>query len=409
MGATTERQVVMPRLSDGMHDGTIVSWLIADGAPVTEGEDLVEIETDKATAVYQAPAGGTLKHLVAERETVPVGMPIADLGGDGVNKSEETATKPNAPSLPETSPRSSLAPALRSSPRANGRERRRASPLARRLAAEAGVDLSSVSGSGPRDRVTRRDVEAYVQHGVSVAPTEPVPGGAAGPERELVSLTRSQSVVARRMAEAKSTIPDFQTAVEIDMEGCVSLREALRALSEDEPVPSYNDMVIRACALALREHPRVNSSYRGDSIELHGAINVGMAVAADQRLLVATIRGADRSDLRRIASETRRLARRVREQTITPAEVSGATFTVSNLGMFGVDRFTAVINPGQAAILAVGAVAPRAVVRDGGLVARTMMQATLSADHRIVYGADAARFLASIRRLLEHPVALLAG
>jgi pyruvate dehydrogenase E2 component (dihydrolipoamide acetyltransferase) len=214
-------------------------------------------------------------------------------------------------------------------------------------------------------------------------------------------------VVVRRMTQAKATIPDFQVSVEIDMEGCRDLRSSLTQLELDGPVPSYNDMVIKACAGALRTHPRVNSSYRDDAIELHETISVGMAVAADDRLLVATVRQADVLGLSQIAAETRRLAAGVRDETITPAELSGASFTVSNLGMLGVDDFTAVINPPQAAILAVGAVAPRPVVRDGELVARTTMRATLSADHRVLYGADAAAFLATVKNLLEQPVRLL--
>jgi pyruvate dehydrogenase E2 component (dihydrolipoamide acetyltransferase) len=214
-------------------------------------------------------------------------------------------------------------------------------------------------------------------------------------------------VVLRRMTQAKATIPDFQVSVEIDMEGCRDLRSSLTQLELDGPVPSYNDMVIKACAGALRTHPRVNSSYRDDAIELHETISVGMAVAAADRLLVATVRQADVLGLSQIAAETRRLAARVRDETITPAELSGASFTVSNLGMLGVDDFTAVINPPQAAILAVGAVAPRPVVRDGELVARTTMRATLSADHRVLYGADAAAFLATVKNLLEQPVRLL--
>jgi pyruvate dehydrogenase E2 component (dihydrolipoamide acetyltransferase) len=211
------------------------------------------------------------------------------------------------------------------------------------------------------------------------------------------------------MAQAKSTIPDFQVSVEIDMEGCRELRTSLTQLELEGPVPSYNDMVIKACAGALRKHPRVNGSYRDEAIELHESVNVGMAVAADQRLLVATVKHADDLNLKEIAAETRRLAARVRDETIMPAELSGATFTVSNLGMLGVDDFTAVINPPQAAILAVGAVTPRAVVRNGELVARTTMRATLSADHRVLYGADAAAFLATVKSLLEQPLLLLLG
>lgn len=381
MTATTSETVItMPRLSDGMEDGTIVAWLVAEGEPVGVGADLVEIETDKATAVYQAPFGGVLRRLLQEGETAAVGAAIADLGGSG----------------------------------GQSQSRRKASPLARRRAAEAGIDLQTVAGSGPRGQIRRRDVEAHVPEaggdhgtpaGVTATAPEPEPDDAITGRR--VPLSRSQMVVVRRMAQAKSTIPDFQVSVEIDMEGCRELRSSLSELGRDGPVPSYNDMVIKACAGALHTHPKVNSSYGADAIELHDEVNVGMAVAADERLLVATVKQADVLSLHEIAAETRRLAARVRDETITPAELSGATFTVSNLGMLGVDDFTAVINPPQAAILAVGAVAPRAVVRDGELVARTTMRATLSADHRVLYGADGARFLATVKSLLEQPLALL--
>jgi pyruvate dehydrogenase E2 component (dihydrolipoamide acetyltransferase) len=213
-----------------------------------------------------------------------------------------------------------------------------------------------------------------------------------------------QQVIARRMAESKATVPEFTLRSEIDMHDCVALRTQLKALGGE--VPSYNDMVVKACALALREFPRANGSYRDASFELHSRVNVGIAVAATDALVVPTIFDADRKSLREIARESRALAERVRTGTVTPPELSGGTFTVSNLGMFGVTDFTAVINPPQAAILAVGALTPRAVVRDGELVARHTMGVTLACDHRILYGADAAQFLARIRVLLEQPLAL---
>jgi pyruvate dehydrogenase E2 component (dihydrolipoamide acetyltransferase) len=223
-------------------------------------------------------------------------------------------------------------------------------------------------------------------------------------------LTRTQGVIARRMAESRATIPAFELRTEIDMEAAVALRTELKELGGDAPgaggIPSFNDMVVKACALALREFPRANGSYRDAKFELYGRINVGVAVAAPDALVVPTVFDADRKSLREIARETRALAERVRAGAITPPEISGGTFTVSNLGMFGVTDFTAVINPPQAAILAVGALAPRAVVRDGELVARHTMNVTLACDHRILYGADAAQFLARIRALLERPLAL---
>ena len=220
----------------------------------------------------------------------------------------------------------------------------------------------------------------------------------------MQELTRTQKLIARRMAESKATVPEFTLRSEVDMEACVTLRTALKALGGE--VPSYNDMVVKACALALREFPRANGSYRDGRFELHSRVNVGIAVATKDALVVPTIFDADQKSLREIARESRALAERVRAGTATPPELSGGTFTVSNLGMYGVTDFTAVINPPQAAILAVGALAPRAVVRDGELVARNTMGVTLACDHRILYGADAAQFLARIRELLEQPLAL---
>jgi pyruvate dehydrogenase E2 component (dihydrolipoamide acetyltransferase) len=219
--------------------------------------------------------------------------------------------------------------------------------------------------------------------------------------------TRAQQVVARRMSSSKATVPEFTVSAEIDMERCVELRRRLQAMAGERPVVSYNDIVVKACALALREFPRANGAWRDGRFELYSRVNVGVAVAGEGVLVVPTVFDADRLALEEIAAETRRLARRVREREISPPELAGATFTVSNLGMFGVRSFTAVINPPQAAILAVGAVSPRAVVRDGAVVVGQVMDVTLACDHRILYGADAARFLARVRELLEEPLALL--
>jgi pyruvate dehydrogenase E2 component (dihydrolipoamide acetyltransferase) len=240
--------------------------------------------------------------------------------------------------------------------------------------------------------------------GAPPPPPAPTQTGTAKGDVTVVKLTRIQQVIARRMAESKATVPEFTLRSELDMEACVALRAQLKALGGD--VPSYNDMVVKASALALREFPRANGSYRDGSFELHSRVNVGVAVAATDALVVPTIFDADRKSLREIARESRSLAERVRAGTVTPPELSGGTFTVSNLGMYGVTDFTAVINPPQAAILAVGALAPRAVVRAGDLVARHTMGVTLACDHRILYGADAAQFLARIRELLEQPLAL---
>ncbi len=296
------------------------------------------------------------------------------------------------------------------------------------MARERGLDLTAVRGTGPGGRIVKADLESAPAAVPAAPPAPPAPPASPQPaaaspaappppppERDaptgrgevtVEEPSRTQQVIARRMAESRATVPDFTLQTEIDMEGCVQMRAQLKALRPDDPVPSYNDMVVKASALALREFPKANASYRDGRFELYSRVNVGFAVAAPGALVVPTVFDADRKALGEIAQQTRALAERVRAGAITPPELSGATFTVSNLGMFGVTSFTAVINPPQAAILAVGAMAPKAVVRDGALVARHTMAVTLGCDHRILYGADAALFLARIRELLEQPLAL---
>jgi pyruvate dehydrogenase E2 component (dihydrolipoamide acetyltransferase) len=449
-------EIVMPRLSDSMEEGTILKWLKADGDAVDRGEPLAEIETDKATLTYESDAAGTLTIVVQAGETLPIGEVIARLddGGGAARAAAQEAPAAPAGDSSAAGPRreasagpkgaASAEPQAYTEPAAAPKTGRvKASPLARRMAREQGVDLQLVAGTGPGGRVVKSDVEDAAKAGFArVSAERPVPAQAAapapatGPPAEapaapapahapppkppkpykpaetgtakgditIQELTRVQQVIARRMAESKATVPEFTLRSEIDMEGCVKLRAELKALGGE--VPSYNDMVVKACALALREFPRANGSYKDGKFELHSRVNVGVAVAATDALVVPTIFDADCKSLREIARESRALAEKVRAGTVAPPELSGGTFTVSNLGMFGVTDFTAVINPPQAAILAVGALAPRAVVRDGELVARNTMGVTLACDHRILYGADAAQFLARIRELLEAPLAL---
>jgi pyruvate dehydrogenase E2 component (dihydrolipoamide acetyltransferase) len=419
--------VVMPRLSDTMEEGTILRWLIADGEPVRRGDELVEIETDKATMTYESDLEGTLETIAAEGDTLPVGAVIARVeetgGRDGTGGIEDAAseaapaTTPQAESLREATPESAkeAAPA-----RPNG-GRVKASPLARRIAGDTGVDLHTITGTGPGGRIVKADVEAAGPVEPSIGPSAgsaPVPAPAATQavatargETTEVELSRTQQTIARRMAESKATIPHFALQTDIDMEECVALRAELKRLGHSD-APTYNDMVVKACALALREHPRANSSYRDGCLQLHSRVNVGVAVAteADERaggaLIVPTVFDADLKSLGEIAREARALATRVRDGSITPPELGGGTFTVSNLGMFGVTAFTAIVNPPQAAILSVGAAQPRPVAHDGEILARQQMTVTLACDHRILYGADAARFLARIRELLEQPASL---
>jgi pyruvate dehydrogenase E2 component (dihydrolipoamide acetyltransferase) len=461
-------EIVMPRLSDTMEEGTILRWLKGDGEEVKRGEELVEIETDKANMTYESDQEGVLETIAAEGDTLAVGEPIARVGASTGAAEGDVSPVPPSVAEQEEGPASGPAgvravgdaaeggdshEAGSSTRRSEGEaspagERVRASPLARRIASESGVDLHAVRGSGPGGRIVKADVQAAggeqtpsagspTEDGSTArdgnpttatdataadlgSPAEPTPAagsttaGAATAKGEttIVELTRTQQTIARRMAESKATIPDFTLQMDVDMEECVKLREELKRLSPEE-APTYNDMVVKACALALREHPRANGSYRDGRMQLHSRVNVGVAVAVDSgdgpaagALVVPTVFDAGEKSLGEIARETRALAERVRDGTISPPELGGGTFTVSNLGMFGVSSFTAIVNPPQAAILSVGALAPRAVARAGDVVARNTMTVTLACDHRILYGADAARFLERVRELLEVPAAL---
>jgi pyruvate dehydrogenase E2 component (dihydrolipoamide acetyltransferase) len=290
----------------------------------------------------------------------------------------------------------------------------KASPLARRIARETGVDLSSLRGSGPGGRIIKADVEAAPAGEAAAAPPAAAPSAAAPPspatakgEVETVELNKLQQTIARRMSESKATAPHFYLQAQFEMSRAWDARAQIKAAAQEgEAVPSFNDMVVKACALALREFPRANGAYRDGRWELYQRINVGIAVAAPGSLVVPTIFDADIKGLRQIATEARELARKVKEKTITPPELSGATFTVSNLGMFGVSNFHPVINAPQAAILAVGEISETPVVRDGELTSARLMGVSLACDHRILYGADGAEFLARVRVLLEEPLGL---
>ena len=419
--------VVMPRLSDSMEEGTVLTWMKAVGDEVSVGEELVEIETDKANMVYESDVAGTLVEILAEEgSTLPIGEPIARIGAAGEEKAagaaapepEEDGAKGTEHSEDEAQPAARQADRSAAEPASKPGERVKASPLARRIAKEKGVELSALSGSGPGGRIVKADVEgAEASPAAGEEPATPTPAPAAprGPgsvetakgEVTTFELTKLQQTVARRMAESKATAPHFYLTTEIDMSRAVDARKRIKAASaEGELVPSFNDMVVKACAIALRGFPRANGSYRDGKVEELSRVNVGVAVAAQDALVVPTVFDADLKGLREIASETRRLAAAVRDGTVTPPELSGGTFTVSNLGMFGVTSFSAVINPPQAAILAVGSIDEVPVVRDGEIVPGHQMSVTLACDHRILYGADGAKFLAKVRDLLEEPVFL---
>jgi pyruvate dehydrogenase E2 component (dihydrolipoamide acetyltransferase) len=439
--------VVMPRLSDSMEEGTILSWLKQVGDEVAIGDELVEIETDKANMAYEADVAGTLTEILAgEGETLPIGSPIARIGdsdegpggkaagpvaNEGSSSSRDDAPGEDPSSAPPAAEASeAAAPSAteeapgggNGAPAAEAGERVKASPVARRLAKEKGVEISQLSGSGPGGRIVKADVEGAAPAAPAAeaagppAPTQQVgvggPAAGVGGETakgqvEVVGPNKLQQTVARRMSESKATAPHFYLSAEIDMSACVEGRQRLKAAAgEGSVVPSFNDMVVKACALALREHPKANASYKDGRFELYPRINVGVAVAAPGALVVPTIFDTDRKGLRQIAEETRALAGKVRDGSVTPPELAGGTFTVSNLGMFGIDNFSAVINSGQAAILAVGAITEKPVIRDGDLEPAHMMGVTLACDHRILYGAEGAEFLARVRALLEEPLSL---
>ena len=410
-------EIVMPRLTDSMEEGVVLAWLKSDGDEIAVGDELVEIETDKASMVYESDLAGTLEILVPEGETRPIGEPIANVG-DGAPSGEAPAEpSPEDAQSPPDEPGSSEAtdekgdteaPESRADTRASG-ERIKASPLAKRVAADQGVDLSGLTGSGPGGRIIKVDVEQAAGSGSGsetpkAPPAESPPPDSAKGHPEIVELTRTQQLIARRMSESKATIPHFYLRTVVDMDRAVEVRAAFKeAAAEGETVPSLNDFVVKATAIALKRHPRANAAFRDGHFELYPKVNVGIAVATDGALVVPVIPDADHLTLAEISEKGRELAGRVRSGEVTPPELSGGTFTVSNLGMFGVTGFDAVINPGQAGILSVGEVAERPVVTDDGIGSAHLMEITLACDHRILYGADGAEFLASVKANLEEP------
>jgi len=436
-----------------MEEGTVLRWLKQVGEEVRVGEELVEIETDKAAMGYEADVAGTLLEIVVgEDETAPVGALIARIGDPDAELPSPQTAGPVAAGDPPTPPVAEASsgqvpptapPAVpaaqgdgNSNSNGNGTGRVKASPLARRIASELGVDLSTLVGSGPAGRIVKRDVEDASSAGDTVGGTTPeeasatgrgggspgvagpavaTPGPSSSPatpetakgQVEIVELTKLQQVVARRMSESKATAPHFYLTAEVDMSAAVAARARIKEISaEGEVVPSFNDMVVKACAIALKKFPRANGAYKDGRFELHSRVNVGIAVAAQDALVVPTVFDADRKGLREIAADARSLAGKVREGRITPPELSGGTFSVSNLGMYGIRSFGAIVNSPQAGILAVGEIADRPIVKDGQVVPGKLMEMTLSCDHRILYGADGAEFLAEIKRILQEPLAL---
>jgi pyruvate dehydrogenase E2 component (dihydrolipoamide acetyltransferase) len=432
-------KVVMPKLSEQMETGKVLKWLKKEGDRVQGGDILAEVETDKADVEMEAFGAGVLRKILAQAgDQVPVGTMIAVIAepNDDIASVVASAAPTAAPAAPTAAPAAPTAapaapaaapavpPAAPPAPATAGRgaaaataaplptsapqgERLRASPLARKIAAQAGVDLRVLQGSGPGGRIVRRDVEA-------AAPIAPAASAEAAPiapaepavEYEDMALTPIRAAIARQMTLSKGPVPHFYVTSEVAMDRAWELREELNAL-DGQPKISLNDLVIRACGLALLRHPGVNASFQGEAIRIHHRAHIGVAVALEDGLITPVLRDAHGKSLTEIALAARDLAERARARKLRAHEISGATFSISNLGMFDVTEFSAIINPPEGAILAVGSVRRVPVVGESGVTVGRRLLLTLSCDHRVMDGAMGARFLADVKRLLEEPLRLL--
>ncbi|MFZ1333403.1 MAG: pyruvate dehydrogenase complex dihydrolipoamide acetyltransferase [Flavobacteriales bacterium] len=415
--------VRMPKLSDTMTEGVVALWHKKVGDTVKSGDVLAEIETDKATMEFESFTDGVLLHIGVEKgKTAPVDSVLAVIGkaGEDITKlladaaasaakeeakkpepvAEKAQEEPKAASTPvERAPAAvASAPAKQVARSASSNGRIKASPLAKRLAEEKGIDIGRVQGSGDDGRVTKQDIENFT-------------GGAyyGGPQVEAfeeVPVSQMRKTIAKRLSESLFTAPHFFLTIEMDMERSMQVREAINAQIKPDKI-SYNDMVLKAVAVALKQHPKVNSSWLGDRIRYNEHVHIGVAVAVDEGLLVPVIRFADGKPLRTIGAEVRDLAGKAKDKKLQPADWEGNTFTISNLGMFGIDEFTAIINPPDACIMAVGGIIEKPVVRNGQLVVGHTMKVTLSCDHRVVDGATGAAFLNTFKSFMEEPALLL--
>jgi pyruvate dehydrogenase E2 component (dihydrolipoyllysine-residue acetyltransferase) len=444
-------KVVMEALSPTMEEGRLVEWKKQEGEAVAVGDVLAEVETDKAVMELVARAGGTLlKHIVEAGATVPVsetvaviGEPGEAVGGEAGKREGGEARKPEggdgqrdgkaSTSMPPTAPsravaeasqaRSAPTPAASSSRAATSvaTGRIKTSPLARRIAAERGVNLAGITGSGPEGRIVARDLEGAAERAPARG-TPSVTGATAYPPTRLpasqpytdVPLTQIRKTIAKRLAQSIGPIPTFYLTTEVDMERVWEARDALRAAGKQgsgeagqEVNVSFNDIIIKAVAVALRQHPACNAWWQDDHIRYWNEIHVSMAVAVDEGLITPVIRNADTKTLREIAAESRDLAARARDRRLKPEEYTGGTFSVSNLGMLDIDEFTAVINPPEAGILAVGRIAQKPVAHEGAIALRRRLRLTMSCDHRVIDGATGAQFLKTLKGMLENPLALV--
>jgi pyruvate dehydrogenase E2 component (dihydrolipoamide acetyltransferase) len=417
--------VRMPKMSDTMTEGVVVKWHKQVGDAVKSGELVAEIETDKATMEFESYSAGTLLYQgVQEGKAIPVDGILAVMGKPGEDfkalleeankqaaevakptekKTEAPAPKPAAAPAPAPKPAPVSAPAV-AAPTSNGTDRLKASPLAKKLAQDRGIDLSMLKGSGDHGRIVRRDIE-WFKPGSFVQSGTMAPGTITEERYEEVAVSQMRKTIARRLSESMFTAPHFYLTMDIDMDEAIKAREAVNQVASVKV--SFNDFVIKACAAALRQHPAVNSSWLGDRIRYNQHINIGVAVAVEEGLLVPVVRYADGKTLSQISTEVRDYAQRAKDKKLQPADWEGNTFTISNLGMFNIEEFTAIINPPDACILAVGAIKQVPVVKNGAIVPGNIMRVTLSCDHRVVDGVVGSKFLNTVKVLLENPVILL--
>ena len=421
--------IVMPKLGFDMREAELVSWLKEEGDPVEKGEIVAEIESDKATLELESQVAGTLlKKLEGEQSIVAVGANIAIVGEEGEDISgmdgegaAEAEAEAEVEEEPEAEPAQAEAPPEEEKAGEAVDEAYpggvKATPVARRVAEEHDVDLSRVSGSGPGGRIRKADVEQYLEEGPEPE-AEPEPAAApavsfeptavpTGPETEEVETSKMRQAIGRRMVESKTTVPHFYVTTAVNMDAALALRKEINAMLPEEEKVTVNDMIVKAAALALREFPNLNASFGGDKIVRHKRINVGTAVAVENGLTTVVQKDTDSSTLSTIARENKAMIARAREGKIKPGDVQDGTFTVSNLGGFDVDSFVAIINPPQAAILAVGRAQKVPIVEDGEITVGSQMKATISADHRVTDGAEAAAYVEAFKELLEEPMRLL--
>ncbi len=405
--------IVMPALGFDMTSGAVARWLKKEGDAVKQGEAIAEVDTEKATVEIQAFASGMLqKILVQPGQNVPVGATIGVIAGAGEAVSAPSALPATASLQPETA----SAPAsiqqktervsVTAQPSTSAGNWVKASPVARRMAEAEGVSLADIAGSGPGGRIVEKDIRAFLDQRTQGRPTVSAPSAAPKPG-EVIELSRIRQTIARRMAESKTTVPHFYVTFDINMTNAMQVREQLNNLAPENEKISVNDIVVAAVARNLFKWRVFNASYRGDRLEQHPNINIGIAVARDDGLITAVLHDVDKQTLKELARESRALVERTRSNKMRSEDISGSTFTVSNLGMFGVDEFSAIINPPEAAILAVAAVRKSPVVDGNEVRVAQMMKATISVDHRVADGAQAARFMHDLKLLLENPVNLL--